>query len=110
MSDLTLGVDYTRVLFGESARQAPAWLYVQDQGDGLVSFVGASHVPETAHPLRYGSERSHQFVVGEIILRPVMVLGTDTRRGDGFAGLATNHHDLDHMLTNGEYIIKPGGT
>jgi hypothetical protein len=60
-------IDYTRIMFGEHARQVPAWCYVQDQGSGVVSFVGSSRA-DSPHPLRFGSSRTHQFVVGELML------------------------------------------
>jgi hypothetical protein len=98
----------TRALFGQDAVHVPAWMYVQEQDDGMVSFVGASRVPAgQPHPLRYGSLRTHQFAVGEIILRPHLLVATDALRGMGLAGLATSGHDLDQMLTAGERLIFP---
>lgn len=100
------GIDMARVLYGENARHVPAWLYVQDQGDGMVSFVGASKVePGQPHPLRYGPERTHQFVVGELIVRPQLVVATDALRGMGLSALAIHHHDIDAMLRRGETVI-----
>lgn len=100
-------VDMTRVLFGVNARQVPAWLYVQDQADGMVSFVGASKVePGQPHPLRYGPERTHQFVVGELIVRPQLVVATDALRGMGLSGLIQQGYpDFDAMLRRGETVI-----
>jgi hypothetical protein len=88
-------MDYTRVLFGEHAVHVPAWLVVQDGGDGLVSFVGASRAGVESlaaglHPLRYGSSKEHQLIVGEIVVRPHRVTASDARRGSGLAGLATD--------------------
>jgi hypothetical protein len=99
---------YLAALFGEHARRGPAWLYVQDHGPGLVSFVGASRTPARPpqrHPLRYGSDRPHQFVVGEVIVRPRLVVATSTLTGDGLASLATGDHNLHRMLTDGEVIL-----
>lgn len=111
MSDLTQGVDYARVMFGENARHVPAFFYVQDAGPGLVSFVGASALPdELAHPLRYGSQRSHQIFVGDILVRPRTVVGTDALRGYGLAALLTQGvgHDLDDVLARGEVLVGNG--
>lgn len=87
MSD---GVDYSKVLFGQHAVHVPAWLWVQHQGteDGatFVSFVGASKV-QGLNPLRFGSDRTHQLLVGEIVVRPHRVAHTDAYRGHGLAGL-----------------------
>lgn len=88
-------------------RTAPAWLYVQDAGEGTVSFVGASRMPDGgAHPFRYGSERTHQFVLGGVSLSAHTVIGTEAYRGHGLSGLATNYHDLEQMLASGEYVIR----
>jgi hypothetical protein len=108
------GVDMARVLYGENARRVPAWMYVQDNGPGGVTFVGASNVTGThrtepaagPHPLRYGSERTHQLIVGEIIVRPHLVIATDTLRGMGLTSLAVmNSHDIAEMLREGERLI-----
>ncbi|WP_329020408.1 hypothetical protein [Streptomyces sp. NBC_01601] len=92
-----------------NVRHVPAWLYVQNQGDGLVSFVGASRVPTHSgpHPLRYGSSRTHQLVVGELIVRPHYAIGTDVLRGQGLGGLATQSPDLERLLDCGEVVLDP---
>lgn len=98
-------LDMTAVLCGEHARHAPAWMYVQDAGPGVVSFVGASRVQGgQPHPLRYGSPRTHLFVVGELVVRPRLVVATDTLRGMGLAMLATHDHDVQAMLADGEIL------
>lgn len=105
MSGLYDGVDMDRVLYGEKARRVPAWMYVQQQdNNGMVSFVGASNV-DGLNPLRFGSERTHQFVLGEIIVRPRLVIATDSLRGMGLSALATGDHDFARMLADGEAII-----
>jgi hypothetical protein len=98
------GGDMAQVMYGRNARHVPAWCYLQNQGPGYVSFVGASRMG-APHPLRYGSEREHVFAVGEIIFRPHVAIATDALRGTGLAGLATGSHDTDEMLANGELII-----
>lgn len=106
IADLYGGIEPVRIMFGQNARHVPAWLYVQHQGDGMVSFVGASNVGDP-HPLRYGSDRTHQFIVGEVIVRPHLVVATDTLRGLGLPGLATHDHDIAAMLRDGERLIGP---
>jgi len=93
------------------ARHVPSWLYVQDSGPGLVTFVGSSRIPGTgdAHPLRYGSRRSHQLVVGEIVIRPHYAVGTDAVRGQGLGGLVTHGHDFRAFLERGEVLLDPYG-
>lgn len=99
------GADMASILYGQDARQVPAWMYVQDQGNGVVGLVGSSRTPDGApHPLRYGSQRTHQFIVGEIIVRPAFVIATDALIGMGLAGLATGDHDMAAMLDQGELV------
>lgn len=98
-------IDYTRVMFGRHAVHVPAWLYVQDAGAGTVSFVGSSRLPGAAHPMRYGSERTHQFVLGELIVRPHLVVATDVYTGDGLTSLVQRFPDVDAMTSAGERLV-----
>lgn len=98
---------YTAALFGQHAVHVPAWLYVQNQGEGIVSFVGASRVADLAHPLRYGSARSHQLIIGEIVVRPHLVMGTDDLRGQTLSGLALGDHH-DEVIRHGEPLVVAG--
>jgi hypothetical protein len=80
-------------------------MYVQDTEDpGIVGFVGGARVLGP-HPFRYGSERSHLLIHGEIIIRPQLVIATDTLRGTGLGGLATTSPSIDSMLSDGELVI-----
>jgi hypothetical protein len=102
--------DYTSALYGEHALHVPAWLYVQNQGPDIVSFVGASRIEGVGagHPLRYGSERTHQLIIGEMIIRPRLALGTDALRGEGLGQLVTHPAGGPEQLTAsgvGEWII-----
>ncbi|MEY9842494.1 hypothetical protein [Streptacidiphilus sp. EB103A] len=93
--------------------RAPAWMFVQSAGPGLVSFVGASRIPDTgpAHPLRLGSGRTHQLAVGEMYLRPYWALGTDALRGKGLGPLVTeplgHPGTLAGYLGQGELLMDP---
>ena len=103
ISGLYGGADMTKVMFGENAVSAPAWMYVQDMGDGTVGLVGASRIGSGAHPLRYGSDRAHQLIIGEVIIRPRVVVATDALTGHGAAGLFLGPHGT--ALANGELLI-----
>jgi hypothetical protein len=96
------------------AVHVPAWMWVQQAGpDGSVSFVGSSRIAGSgeSHPLRFGSDRTHQFVPGEFFWRPHWALGTDALRGRGLGGLATAFHghpdDLAAYLDQGELLLDP---
>ncbi|MFJ8752324.1 hypothetical protein ACIREO_23755 [Streptomyces sp. NPDC102441] len=92
----------------EHARHVPAWMYVQQVSDGTVAFVGSSRVQNAPHPLRYGNTRTHQFVLGELIVRPHFVVGTDVLRGQGLGGIAAQSgHDLSRYLDCGDVVLDP---
>lgn len=113
-------MDMARVMYGEHARHIPAWMYVQDQGPGVVGLVGASRVPSGNHPLTYGGGHyqgaaeghsntgkhyyAHHFIVGEIIVRPHIVIGTNALTGMGAGGLYIGDHDIPAMLADGAVV------
>lgn len=106
MTDLYGGADMARVMYGQNARHVPAWMYVQRHSAETVGLIGASRVLEgTAHPLLYGSGRQHAFIVGEVIVRPHVVITTDALRGMGAGGLYTGDHDFRAMLRDGELTV-----
>jgi hypothetical protein len=96
-----------RFLLGENARRSGGWAFIQDTADpGLVGFVGAAKLPGVQqHPFRYGSQRSHVLVHGEVIFRPHLVVATDTLRGQGLGGLATANLNIESMLSDGEILF-----
>jgi hypothetical protein len=110
MSDLC-GNDMARVMYGENARHVPAYLYVQDSGPGIVSFVGSSMTPGHDNPLRYGAPhwrrghddgyRPHHLIVGEIIVRPHVVIATSALRGFGLGQMLTDGPGIEEMITDG---------
>lgn len=102
------GVDMARIMYGQHARHVPAWMYVQNQGqsqgDGTVAMVGASRV-RGPHPLCYGSRRAHQFIVGEVIVRPHLVIATDALQGMGASALLTEYRPFAELLSAGEVLV-----
>jgi hypothetical protein len=100
--------DMARVMYGEHARHVPCWMYAQHQGSehgkDIVGLVGASLAPGDIHPLRYGTEWSHHFIIGEIIVRPQVVIGTNALRGEGAGSLFTGDHDISRMLSDGVIV------
>lgn len=76
---------YIRSMFGCNARRVPMWMKVQANPDGTTMFVGASM---QGNALAYGSTMTHQHIVGELIVRPHMVLESNHCRGHGLNGLA----------------------
>ena len=103
--------DMAKVMYGENARHIPAWMYVQEQGPGVVGLIGASRTAEgTPHPLLYGTNRTHVFVVGEIIVRPHIAIATDALTGMGAGGLYLGSHEFGDMLGDGELIVGSDAT
>lgn len=99
-------VGVAQVMYGENACHVPAWMYVQRHGPEIVGLVGASRVPQgTPHPLLYGSSRQHALIVGEIIVRPHLVITTDALTGEGAGSLYLGNHDFRMMLADGELCI-----
>ena len=112
MSGLYGGADMARVMYGENARHVPAFLYVQDRGPGIVSFVGSSMTRGQDNPLRYGAGhwrtleddegyRPHHLIVGEIIVRPHVVIATSALSGYGLGQMLTDGLDVEEMITDG---------
>lgn len=113
------GDEVVRLFWGRDARHVPAFLYVQDQGPGTVSFAGSSMTPGQANPLRYGAPhwrdsrddpgyRAHHLIVGELIVRPHVVIATSALAGHGLAGLLTSAPDIEDMITGGRGELVAG--
>jgi hypothetical protein len=95
---------FTKAMFGQHARHIPMWMKVQDQGDGTVIFAGSS---KKGTPIRYGSNRTHQLILGEMIVRPHLVCASDEFKGCGVDGLLTEM-DIDTWIK--EILIDNMGT
>lgn len=102
------GLDMAKVMFGEGARRVGRmhmWVQGADRETG-VSFVGASRV---GLPLRFGSDRTHQLVIGELIVIPRAVIATDVMQGHGLTGLLTDIPTGSELLRDGEIVyLAPG--
>lgn len=98
---------YMKAMFGQSAIKIPTHFFVQNQGDGVVIFAGAARTKDKSqHPLRYGGSLTHQMVVGEIIVRPHIVVESDKFKGSGITGLLTSSAfaDLEEWL-DGKVLV-----
>lgn len=99
------GGDMARLMYGQHARHVPAWAYVQRHGEHVVGLVGGSRVAEgTPHPLLYGASYQHVFIVGEVIVRPRIAIGTDALMGYGAGSLYLGQHDFAKMLSAGRLL------
>lgn len=77
---------YTKALFGCHAVRVPLHMKVQEAGNGIVLVVATS-----TDELRFGSQTTHQLVLCDAVIRPVLVLETERFQGHGASGLATQH-------------------
>lgn len=109
--DSLYGFDMVPVMFGEAATRAPMFMYVQDADrNGLVTFVGSSQRRPGPNPLRYGSERTHQLIVGDVVVIPRAVIATDALVGHGLGGLLVSGPPSgQELLSAGEILyLAPG--
>ena len=79
-------------MFGENAVHCGFNMIVQDAGDGKIIVIAQSTSPRTGqqHPLQFGSKRTHVLCMGDIVVRPHMVFGSDAFIGDGLNNLIRN--------------------
>lgn len=96
-------MDYTKVMFGCNAVHLPFHGVVQ-AADGNVSLM------LFATPLkniRFGSKMTHQFVMGDMIIRPHVVYESQHLVGMGAAGIITSPSfcNLGEWEDNGNKLI-----
>ena len=93
---------YIKAMFGQYARHVPAWYTIQNHGKGILSFIGSSM---TASRALWGAEETHQFVVGELIMRPHLIIASDAFRGHGLGGMLFET-DPAEWLSKGRIIFN----
>ena len=95
----------TRAMFGENAVKVPIRIIVQDPGAGVVLFAGAMR----SKALTFGSELSHQYILGDAIIRPHVVLESDHPQGMGISGIMTSsmYADPFEWVRHGNVILDP---
>jgi hypothetical protein len=91
---------FLETLLGDRAARVPAWYYLRNHGEGVVSFVGAAKMPD--NPLLFGTKRDLRFCNGEAIFRPAYVIGTDVFQGWTMGQLLTNSHNPEWMMNEGQ--------
>lgn len=102
---------YIRAMFGAHAIQIPFNLIVQ--GDPIKHPDTASGVFQLRHPLAkqlyFGSTKCHQLILGEIVLRPHLVIESDAFAGHGIGGLYTSaFDDIDTWIREGNVLLDQG--
>lgn len=99
------GMNITKVMFGEKAIEVPVWLYVQNQGNNMSSFIGLSPYSDA---IRYQEEFTHSFITGSIIVRPARILASDDFIGRGLESMITDPPTVQEWLQNGKKIFQMG--
>lgn len=94
-----------KAMYGQHSIHVPMWMVVQDQGPDTVAFIGGSRSKD----LTYGSSLVHQLILGEVIIRPHVVVESEHLKGHGLTGLAQCGSDMDDWVRNGKVIVDPTG-
>jgi len=94
-----------KMLFGCNAIRLPIRLVVQEHGEGIVSFVGAIR----DQSLRFGSTMAHQFVLGDAVIRPHLVMESEHCKGMGIASIMTSSSfsEIGEWVDKGKVILDP---
>ncbi len=100
--------DMTRAMFGCNAVHCGVNIIVQDGEDGRAIMVAQSKMTGP-HPLRYGSKRTHILLLGDMVFRPQLVLGTDSFRGVGLNNLLRNGFMPSDEWNEGDIVLDPIG-
>jgi hypothetical protein len=102
VASLYQGMDMTKVMFGINAVQAPAWVVLQNQKENGTLIAGASRINI---PLQYGTIKTHTLVVGELIVRPHLVIANDDFAGHGAGGFWTSPPTAKEWIENGDILV-----
>lgn len=98
--------EMTRALYGCHAVHVGMNLIMQNQGDGTVIIVAQSRIPEAgAHPLLFGSQRTHVLCLGDIVVRPHLVCASDSFRGEGLSNLIRTGFVSTDKWLQGDVIL-----
>ena len=92
---------YTKMMYGENARHAPAWTVVQNQGDAGVMIADGFSVLD----LLWSPKHTHVLFIGEIIARPHFVVSSNDFAGRGIGGFWTHNPSYDEWIKNGRVLV-----
>jgi hypothetical protein len=96
---------YIRMMFGCHAVRVPIQMAVQQASEHtLVTVTLTRAMPGD---LRFGSDKAHQLVLGDAVIRPHVVLETDAFKGHGLGGLAME--PVEEWVRQGNVLLNPAG-
>ena len=97
---------YVRAMFGHYAIQTPLNIIFQDtQEDALVGIIKARVSPSVIKRLFQGSRLTHHLFMGDGVLRPKMIVGSNHLRGVGMAGIMTCGDRIEDWVRQGKVIL-----
>lgn len=98
--------EMTREMYGRHSIHIPLNLIVQKMdGDKVIGVFQTS----AGLPLLFGSKMTHQLVMGDMVLRPHLVMQSNAFRGDGFSGLARDGFMDIERWQQGGVLLDPMG-
>lgn len=97
---------FTMAMFGSHAIHIPMNMIVQPMGEGKI--IGVFQTTN-ADSLLFGSKMTHQLVMGDVVIRPHLVMESDALAGRGVAGLLTHGFMDTEAWLKGNIILDQFG-
>jgi hypothetical protein len=105
-TDTLLGMSAARMAMGVHAVQLPINLIFQEVDDGD-KFAG---VFQLNHPgvreLLQGAKNTHNLLMGDMIIRPHLIIGTEHMKGHGANGVYTSGWYMDDWVREGKVLFR----
>lgn len=100
---------YTHMMFGRHAVSVGVNFIMQETEDGMI-LIGQSKGPSTSK-LRFGAKkgRTHVLVLGDMVLRPHLVMASDSFRGAGVTNLVKNGFTSTDKWLEGDIVLDAIG-
>lgn len=98
--------DMTKVLYGEHAIHVPMWMVVARTTGDIPAFVGSSRDPAMLFGMQ--EKECHGLIIGEIVVRPHLVVVSDAMAGHGLSSFIRNP-ELDTFARTGRVVFDMGG-
>jgi hypothetical protein len=104
-----LGMGMTpQQLFGQHAMHLPINMIAQDNGiDDALSGVFQMRHPDASKLIR-NSEFPHVLILGDMIIRPHLIMGTHRMVGHGIGGVYTDGWNMSEWVKDGEILFDAG--
>lgn len=99
MSNL-YGMDMTKFMFGQNAVHMPAWMVLQNSG------VATTFIGSTKQLPVFEASRTHTLFLGEMILRPHIVVTSNEYIGKGIANFLLDPGTEAEWIEKGAVLIN----